>query len=306
MPNPRATATTQVLAVLATALTLLPVLAADARAQLLLAVDGVELHGTVRRIMPGAGTCNVLETDTSYEAKKANHGAPMDVWRLDFSVRNGSGRWLDHLIARYEVECKWLDCTNWSGPDDARFRELNSDVPVHDTLNARSRGARYRLPTEAEWEYAARAGTTGETTWERAARTGDNWAGHAASLDAIAWYEDNSGGRTHPVGQKEPNAWGLHDMRGNVYEWVQDWHRRLSRRFRDRSPQASITRIPAPSESMRQLGRRSLALPRVASRRRLSGHSQRVHGLPAREDGIAPTALVLAPDATTDHEGYLS
>ena len=132
MPNPRATATTQVLAALATALTLLPVLAADARAQLLLAVDGVELHGTVRRIMPGAGTCNVLETDTSYEAKKANHGAPMDVWRLDFSVRNGSGRWLDHLIARYEVESKWPDCTNWSGPDDARFRELNSDVPVHE------------------------------------------------------------------------------------------------------------------------------------------------------------------------------
>ncbi len=122
----------QVLTVLATALTLLPVLAADARAQLLLAVDGVELHGTVRRIMPGAGTCNVLETDTSYEAKKANHGAPMDVWRLDFSVRNGSGRWLDHLIARYEVESKWPDCTNWSGPDDTRFRELNSDVPLHE------------------------------------------------------------------------------------------------------------------------------------------------------------------------------
>lgn len=132
MLNPRAPAVPQVLTVLATALTLLPVLAADARAQLLLAVDGVELHGTVRRIMPGAGTCNVLETDTSYETKKANHGAPMDVWRLDFSVRNGSGRWLDHLIARYEVESKWPDCTNWSGPDDTRFRELNSDVPLHE------------------------------------------------------------------------------------------------------------------------------------------------------------------------------
>ena len=76
-------------------------------------------------------------------------------------------------------------------------------------LNARGRGPRYRLPTEAEWEYAARAGTTGD---------------RYGNLDAIAWYGDNSGGRTHPVGQKAPNAWGLHDMLGNVSEWVADWH----------------------------------------------------------------------------------
>ena len=105
---------------------------AGAAAQLLLEIDGVELHGTARRIMPGASVCNVLETDTSYEQNKANHGAPMDVWRLDFSVRNGSGRWLDHIIARYEIASEWPDCTNWSGPDDAQFRALNSDVPLHE------------------------------------------------------------------------------------------------------------------------------------------------------------------------------
>jgi len=66
----------------------------------------------------------------------------------------------------------------------------------------------YRLPTEAEWEYAARAGTTG-------ARYG--------SLDDVAWYGATSGGKTHPVGQKAPNAWGLYDMLGNVAEWVHDW-----------------------------------------------------------------------------------
>ena len=75
-------------------------------------------------MMSGGGTCNVLESDTSYEAKKENHGAPMDIWRLDFSVRNGSGRWLDHLIARFQIESAWPECTNWDGPDaTARSRK---------------------------------------------------------------------------------------------------------------------------------------------------------------------------------------
>lgn len=66
-----------------------------------------------------------------------------------------------------------------------------------------------RLPTEAEWEYAARAGTTGD-------RYGD--------VDAVAWYDKNSGGQTHPVSQKQANGFGLNDMLGNVWEWVQDWY----------------------------------------------------------------------------------
>ena len=96
-------------------------MAAAASGQRLLEVDGIELRGEAQLVMSGGGTCNVLESDTAYDEKKENHGAPMDVWRLDFSVRNGSGRWLDHLIARFQIESEWPDCTNWDGPEAGEF-----------------------------------------------------------------------------------------------------------------------------------------------------------------------------------------
>jgi formylglycine-generating enzyme required for sulfatase activity len=65
----------------------------------------------------------------------------------------------------------------------------------------------YRLPTEAEWEHACRAGTTGP---------------RYGRLDEVAWYQGNSGGQIHPVGGRQPNAWGLYDMLGNVWDWCWD------------------------------------------------------------------------------------
>jgi formylglycine-generating enzyme required for sulfatase activity len=103
---------------------------------------------------------------------------------------------------------KWFDAVEFCN----RLSDKTGLKPVYtidgEKVKADWDAKGFRLPTEAEWRYACRAGTTGERYGE---------------INLIAWYKDNSKGTTHEVGKKEPNPWGLYDMLGNVYEWCWDW-----------------------------------------------------------------------------------
>ena len=112
----------------------------------------------------------------------------------------------------------WLDATEYC----AKFTRLER------TAGRIAANSVYRLPTDAEWEYACRAWTS--TQFSYGADAGYNRYTNQfgisidyTNLTNYAWYQSNSGGRTHPVGQKLPNPWGLYDMHGNVWEWCSDW-----------------------------------------------------------------------------------
>ena len=102
-----------------------------------------------------------------------------------------------------------LPVENVSWDDAVEFCKKLSDLPEEKKV-----GRVYRLPTEAQWEYACRAGS----------KTAYSFGESSQSVGDYAWFNENSNEQTHPMGQKKPNAWGLYDMPGNVFEWCSDWY----------------------------------------------------------------------------------
>jgi len=120
--------------------------------------------------------------------------------------------------ARPVINVNWYEAVaycNWKSKQDG----LRPAYTINGTTVSCDFGAKgYRLPTEAEWEYAAKGGPQASSLAQNAVYAG------SANLDQVAWYSGNSGSKPHPVGQKAPNSFGLYDMAGNVWQWCWDWY----------------------------------------------------------------------------------
>jgi formylglycine-generating enzyme required for sulfatase activity len=174
-------------------------------------------------VLVEGGTFQMGLSNNSYDIKKQGHRV---------TIKN-------FYMGKYEVTQKeWVDIMR-NNPSDFEGDDLPVEnvswyevveycnrLSLKEGLTPAYRGSRddivcdfnvtgYRLPTEAEWEYAAREGNKEYIFYDY---SGGN------NVDVVAWYKDNSGESTHPIGTKQPNRLGLYDMSGNVLEWCWDWY----------------------------------------------------------------------------------
>ena len=173
-----------------------------------------EKSGTRRIHPPAAGTCRVHPLDgltyVYIAPGRFTMGASpgdtecRDSERPAHEVQITRGFWIGQTPVTQAAYAKVMKGAN---PSHFKGAEQPVENVSWEDASAYCKAVGMRLPTEAEWEYAARAG---------------NGNARYGPLDGIAWYGANSGGETHPAGRKEANAWGLHDTLGNVWEWVSD------------------------------------------------------------------------------------
>ncbi|MBN2824701.1 MAG: formylglycine-generating enzyme family protein [Campylobacterales bacterium] len=146
-----------------------------------------------------------------YSNEKPIHKVTID---YEFEISKYPVTFDEYDLYCEDVKKKLADDNKWGRGRRPIMRVSWEDAVAYCEWLSQKSGQIYRLPTETEWEYACRAGTT--TKWS----FGDD----EKELEKYAWYSENSEGKTHPVGELKPNPWGLHDMHGNVWEWCEDWY----------------------------------------------------------------------------------
>ncbi|MBQ3348855.1 MAG: SUMF1/EgtB/PvdO family nonheme iron enzyme [Thermoguttaceae bacterium] len=160
-------------------------------------VNGVEF--AFRWCPPGTFMMGSPESEEGHWNREKQHEVTLTkgFWMMETEVTQKQWKAImGNNPSYFEGDDLPVECVSWNDCQEFCKKCAQLGLPV-------------QLPTEAQWEYACRAGTTGA---------------YAGNLDEMAWYDSNSGSKTHPVGTKKPNAWGLYDMQGNVCEWCQDWY----------------------------------------------------------------------------------
>lgn len=162
--------------------------------------------------VPG-GTFQMGSNDGEDDEEKPVHNVTLDGFYIGkYEVTQAQWREIMGDNPSYFINCDNCPVEKVSWNDVQEFiKKLNQKI-----------GKNYRLPTEAEWEYAARGGS--ESGVERSRNADFKYSG-SNNIDEVAWHGSNSGNKTYPVGQKKPNSLGIYDMTGNVWEWCSDWYR---------------------------------------------------------------------------------